>query len=210
MVAWPWPQRRTEKAAENRLAARQRSCSRWSSTDAAGSTSPHGVARRCIAPDGPDSVLRALKALGNPRRALDALYDLVDGLVAAVEAHFGHDCALTLYMGETFRVWLDSWQSVRKELKRDNNDAAPYDLSKIPEIFDKVRFDARHNARKLDLRSVYPRFDDLVSRAKTLSAAQIMPLSRARSPSRRRSLAAENTSWLRALWSRRRSPWVLR
>ena len=81
--------------------------------DAAGSTSLHGVARRCIAPDGPDSVLRALKALGNPRRALDALYDLVDGLVAAVEAHFGHDCALTLYMGETFRVWLDSGQQKR-------------------------------------------------------------------------------------------------
>ena len=70
---------------------------------------------------------------------------------------------------------LDSWQSVRKELKRDNNDAAPYDLSKIPEIFDKVRFDARHNAKKLDLRRVYPRFDDLVSRAKTLSAA-VTPL----------------------------------
>lgn len=143
--------------------------------DAAGSASARGAARRCIAPDGPDSVLRALKALGNPRRALDALYDLVDGLVAAVEAHFGHDRALTLYMGETFRVWLDSWQSVRKELKRDNNDAAPYDLSKIPEIFDKVRFDARHNAKKLDLRRVYPRFDDLVSRAKTLSAA-VTPL----------------------------------
>ncbi|KAH8083944.1 diphosphoinositol-pentakisphosphate kinase [Aureococcus anophagefferens] len=209
--------------------------------DAAGSASARGAPRRCIAPDGPDSVLRALKALGNPRRALDALYDLVDGLVAAVEAHFGHDRADALHGRDVPRLarlgaaqesdmpnfkgselgrlplvsadsWtsdhpsersrtvgafsgtrargtlalkrrritlvpprLDSWQSVRKELKRDNNDAAPYDLSKIPEIFDKVRFDARHNAKKLDLRRVYPRFDDLVSRAKTLSAA-VTPL----------------------------------
>ena len=51
-------------------------------------------------------------------------------------------------MGETFRVWLDSWQSVLKELKKGDKDDESYDLSKIPEIFDKVRFDARHNAEK--------------------------------------------------------------
>lgn len=116
--------------------------------DAATSTSRQGSMRRCIAPDGPDSVLCALRDLGNPRQALDVLHGLVQGLVDAVEGHAFEEHQGTLYMGETFRVWLDSWQSVLKELKKGDKDDESYDLSKIPEIFDKVRFDARHNAEK--------------------------------------------------------------
>lgn len=78
-------------------------------------------------------------------------------------------------MGETFGVWLDSWSTIRRDFRKDAAKAAPYDLSKIPEIFDKVKFDARHNHRRLDLGRVFPRFDDLVDRSQTLSAA-VTPL----------------------------------
>ncbi|KAJ8613248.1 hypothetical protein CTAYLR_004550 [Chrysophaeum taylorii] len=138
-------------------------------------TSAAARARRLVAPDGPASVLDALRRLGNPRRALDELYDLVDGLVRALERHDDDD-DVACYMGETRRVWLDSWRDVRTELRKPVQPPDwRYDLSKIPEIFDKVRFDAQHNATKLDLENAYPRFPDLVRHAQTLSQA-VAPL----------------------------------
>lgn len=130
-------------------------------------------ARLQIAPDGPASVLSALRQLENPRRALDRLYDLVDGLVVAVEAR-ADKLPDVLYMGETRRVWLDSWRDVKRELRCDDSEVR-YDLSKIPEIFDKVRFDAQHNLAKLDLENVFPYFPELVHHAQLLSQA-VAPL----------------------------------
>lgn len=133
-----------------------------------------------IAPDGPDSVLSSLEELRNPRRALERLYELVDGLVSAVESSLCDTAGCSnvtvplLYMGEKFEVWLDSWRDVRRELRKPLKDKSDkpekakkkkdkpekdkkdkpekdtgvtvpvydgftYDLSKIPEIFDKAR-----------------------------------------------------------------------
>lgn len=159
---------------------------------------PAARARRLIAPDGPASVLAALRELGNPRKALDRLYALVDGLVVAFErAHDNADACTTLYMGETLRVWLDSWRDVRLELRRivdkDNNSSLAeerleYDLSKIPEIFDKVLFDAQHNAAKLDIETVYPCFAELFVQARTLSRA-VAPLEFGGAADQRRDVA---------------------
>lgn len=138
------------------------------------------LARRLIAPDGPASVLTALRKLENPRKALDRLYSLVDGLVLAFEPCVadGKEEKM-LYMGETPRVWLDSWRDVRAELRRTSKGGQSteqrYDLSKIPEIFDKVLFDAKHNAAKLDMEIVYPPFWELFALARTLSRA-VAPL----------------------------------
>mmetsp|Transcript_9745 Transcript_9745/g.33689 ORF Transcript_9745/g.33689 Transcript_9745/m.33689 type:complete len:1217 (+) Transcript_9745:54-3704(+) len=166
-----------------------------------------------IAPDGPASVISALRSLGNPRTALDQLYDLVDSLVEAV-SFADYPPEMSLYMGESCEVWLDSWKDVRKELRRTAKkekkykdtkkeppapekadppaaEAAPgavYDLSKIPEIFDKVRFDAQHNASRLRLSTVFPRFGDLVQHARLLSRA-VTPLEYGASADERRQAA---------------------
>lgn len=132
--------------------------------DAAVSTSSFAKKRRLIAPDGPDSVLRALRELGNPLGALRDLYEEIDGFVNRV-AH--HEPDVVLYMGESFGVWLDSWKCIRREFYEET-----FDLSKIPEIFDKLRFDARHNAERLEFDGA---FGKLVKKASTLSRA-VAPL----------------------------------
>mmetsp|Transcript_20184 Transcript_20184/g.30750 ORF Transcript_20184/g.30750 Transcript_20184/m.30750 type:complete len:759 (-) Transcript_20184:58-2334(-) len=171
-----------------------------------------------IAPDGPASVLAALRQIKNPKKALENLYALVDGLVNALEAYClstNADPEQKLYMGETLRVWLDSWRDVRSELRKKHNpkkkdDIAKkkhedddneedniqklekedwhYDLSKIPEIFDKVRFDAQHNAKTLGLYHTYPRFKELVAQAQLLSQA-VAPLEFGGTASCRRDIA---------------------
>ena len=133
--------------------------------DAASSDSKFAQRRRFIAPDGPDSVLRALRDLGNPLRALRDLYDEMSSFIEKVSQK---PCTEQLYMGESFGVWLDSWKCIRKEFY----DQKAYDLSKIPEIFDKLRFDARHNALTL---SFDAGFGVLVKKASTLSQA-VAPL----------------------------------
>jgi len=190
--------------------------------DSTGDEDERARLARLIAPDGPESVLAALHKLGNPRHSLEKLFELVDGLIKALEGQ-AVDADRPLYMGETFRIWrkgrveslldfgddhspnaleirgvfgprrrviperafcgltrscrLESWRDVRKELRRKakKGQGPVFDLSKIPEIFDKVRFDARHNARILAIAAAYPRFQDLVRHAQTLSSA-VTPL----------------------------------
>mmetsp|Transcript_13389 Transcript_13389/g.41332 ORF Transcript_13389/g.41332 Transcript_13389/m.41332 type:complete len:634 (-) Transcript_13389:17-1918(-) len=135
------------------------------------SISEHAARRRLIAPDGPAAVLRALRCIKNPKKALDELWALVDALVESV-ADIDEDEGPALYMGETFRVWADSWRSMRKEFRKDDG----YDLSKIPEICDKLRYDERHNAARLGLGEARcPEFSTLVERARALSRA-VTPL----------------------------------
>ena len=77
-------------------------------------------------------------------------------------------CTEQLYMGESFGVWLDSWKCIRKEFY----DQRRTTCRRFRRFFDKLRFDARHNALTL---SFDAGFGVLVKKASTLSQA-VAPL----------------------------------
>jgi hypothetical protein len=58
-----------------------------------------------------------------------------------------NDCnqLFTLYHGETFSLMLDRWEKLNKDflMKKENL----FDLSKVPDVYDMIRYDILHNSR---------------------------------------------------------------
>ena len=141
-----------------------------------------------FAKDCPDSIRRAIKAIGNPIKCLRRLHVLVGQLCAQLHSlveqeaitvsetvdpetgevmEIGVDPAETsymenshnldtharsnsadmgskLYLGETFSLMLDRWEKLNKDFF--DSKTGMYDLSKIPDVYDMIRYDILHNS----------------------------------------------------------------
>jgi inositol hexakisphosphate/diphosphoinositol-pentakisphosphate kinase len=49
-----------------------------------------------------------------------------------------------LYLNETFSLMLDRWEKLNKDFK--NKKTGMYDLTKVPDVYDMVRYDVLHNS----------------------------------------------------------------
>jgi len=120
----------------------------------------------CVGPVELSSLHNALKAVGNPRKTLfqirkvigDLLEQLDDmlGLMASDNENKleggeglrgeGGDEALSgikLYKGETLLELTERWRLLHKKLYDEDTDK--FDLSRVPDVHDNVRFDMLHN-----------------------------------------------------------------
>lgn len=113
------------------------------------------------------SVRAALQRLGNPRQTLARIHKLIDGLclqievlcrengewdnfssVAGEESTTEHavesapECSL--HLNETFSLMLDRWEKLNKDFR--NKKTMSYDLTKVPDVYDMVRYDVLHNS----------------------------------------------------------------
>jgi inositol hexakisphosphate/diphosphoinositol-pentakisphosphate kinase len=115
------------------------------------------------------SVSSAFTRIGNPRHALERMHELIGGicsdlehLSADFEAEASQDRTESnaseepplasavegapkgLYLNETFSLMLDRWEKLNKDFK--NKKTGMYDLTKVPDVYDMVRYDVLHNA----------------------------------------------------------------
>ncbi|KAL7555182.1 hypothetical protein ACHAWF_018982 [Thalassiosira exigua] len=113
------------------------------------------------------SLHRALNEIGNPRKTLIEIHSTIGNLVEQLDEMLGellsgdedvmeggeglkgkdgHDEALSgikLYKGETLLELTERWKLLQNKLYNEEKDT--FDLSRVPDVHDNVRFDMLHN-----------------------------------------------------------------
>ncbi|CAL8102596.1 unnamed protein product [Calicophoron daubneyi] len=98
-----------------------------------------------LVPTGAKSLVNAMHYVGNPRRACDRLF----GHVKRLGAHLlmlatspKDRNSIRLYQGESWELVLRRWGKLLKDFRSTGNE---YDLSKISDIYDNIKYDLQHN-----------------------------------------------------------------
>lgn len=100
-----------------------------------------------LAPLRTDSILQALATIKSPMDALRRLYDLIGKLKSEIQDLAqvkGIDEKTPLYTGETFLLMSERWEKLFRDFYSAKTDK--YDLSKLPDIYDCIKYDLLHNA----------------------------------------------------------------
>ncbi|KAI2494334.1 histidine acid phosphatase [Fragilaria crotonensis] len=118
-----------------------------------------------VGPEEISSLHKALKAVGNPRQCLFKIHNTIGELLSQLEEMLGlissgdenqldgeglqgddENLALSgvkLYKGETLLELTERWRFIHSRLYDEDKDT--FDLSRIPDVHDNVRFDMLHN-----------------------------------------------------------------
>ncbi|ETV93146.1 hypothetical protein H310_12755 [Aphanomyces invadans] len=107
----------------------------------------------CVAPLGTKSIVDALHRLQNPKEALGKLYELIRQMKLEIKelAAEAEKTALSLnddrfnelYMGETYSLMSERWDKLHRDFYSAKSQE--YDLSKLPDIYDCIKYDMLHN-----------------------------------------------------------------
>ncbi|XP_038854503.1 inositol hexakisphosphate and diphosphoinositol-pentakisphosphate kinase 2-like [Salvelinus namaycush] len=102
-----------------------------------------------LAPTGSPSLVTSMKTIGNPVRTCDQVYALIQSLTSQIRRRLEDpkSADLQLYHSETLELMLQRWSKLERDFR---NKSGRYDISKIPDIYDCVKYDTQHNAT-LDL-----------------------------------------------------------
>lgn len=130
-----------------------------------------------VAPLNTRSILKALETIKNPMESFSRLHELIRRLKCEIQEHAqdkskcsGSFARLTvfdtlilycthlldadektpLYMGETFSLMFERWDKIFRDFYSAKTDK--YDLSKIPDVHDCIKYDLIHNSH-VQLRS---------------------------------------------------------
>lgn len=115
-------------------------------------------------PSNDRSVENALSFIKNPFDACSRVYDLITELnqIIKEKKEDEHLCEYHLYHGETWDLMQRRWSKLEKDFKLKNG---RFDISKVPDIYDCVKYDFLHNLHTLQ----YPRIEELYMYAKALA-----------------------------------------
>uniref|UniRef100_A0A4W5RAG2 Inositol hexakisphosphate and diphosphoinositol-pentakisphosphate kinase n=1 Tax=Hucho hucho TaxID=62062 RepID=A0A4W5RAG2_9TELE len=102
-----------------------------------------------LAPTCSPSLVTSMKTIGNPVRTCDQVYALIQSLTSQIRRRLEDpkSADLQLYHSETLELMLQRWSKLERDFR---NKSGRYDISKIPDIYDCVKYDTQHNAT-LDL-----------------------------------------------------------
>ncbi|CDI96917.1 inositol hexakisphosphate [Echinococcus multilocularis] len=101
--------------------------------------------RQALAPTGAKSLLNAMDYVGNPTEACAKLFGYVQRLanrVAMLTANLREREKINLYHNESWDLLLRRWGKLVKDFRSHNGD---YDVSKLPDIYDNIKYDIQHN-----------------------------------------------------------------
>lgn len=101
--------------------------------------------RQALAPTGAKSLLNAMDYVGNPTEACTKLFGYVQRLanrVAMLTANLREREKMSLYHNESWDLLLRRWGKLVKDFRSPNGD---YDVSKLPDIYDNIKYDIQHN-----------------------------------------------------------------
>ncbi|XP_029524481.1 inositol hexakisphosphate and diphosphoinositol-pentakisphosphate kinase 1 isoform X16 [Oncorhynchus nerka] len=98
-----------------------------------------------LAPTGSPSLVNSMKIIGNPVRTCDQVYTLIQRLTSQIRKRLEDpkSADLQLYHSETLELMLQRWSKLERDFR---NKSGRYDISKIPDIYDCVKYDTQHNA----------------------------------------------------------------
>ncbi|XP_061520591.1 inositol hexakisphosphate and diphosphoinositol-pentakisphosphate kinase 2 isoform X4 [Phycodurus eques] len=98
-----------------------------------------------LAPTSSASLVNSMKIVKNPVGTCDQVYALIQSLTAQIRKRMEDpkSADLQLYHSETLELMLQRWSKLERDFRMKNG---RYDISKIPDIYDCVKYDVIHNA----------------------------------------------------------------
>lgn len=94
------------------------------------------------------SVLKAMQFIGNPRVACTKIHSMMAKLMDRIKELKGDPKAsdMKLYHGESWELMNRRWGKLVKDFLRPDGF---YDISKVPDIYDCIKYDLQHNSKVL-------------------------------------------------------------
>ncbi|XP_068847457.1 inositol hexakisphosphate and diphosphoinositol-pentakisphosphate kinase 1 [Capricornis sumatraensis] len=97
-----------------------------------------------LAPTGSTSLLSSMALIQNPVKVCDQVFDLIENLTHQIRERMQDPKSvdLQLYHSETLELMLQRWSKLERDFRQKSG---RYDISKIPDIYDCVKYDVQHN-----------------------------------------------------------------
>ncbi|CAL8351430.1 unnamed protein product [Merluccius merluccius] len=98
-----------------------------------------------LAPTTSTSLVNSMKIVENPVSVCDQVYTLIQSLTAQIRKRMEDPASadLQLYHSESLELMLQRWSKLERDFRMKSG---RYDISKIPDIYDCVKYDFIHNA----------------------------------------------------------------
>ncbi|XP_061678443.1 inositol hexakisphosphate and diphosphoinositol-pentakisphosphate kinase 2 isoform X4 [Syngnathoides biaculeatus] len=102
-----------------------------------------------LAPTGSPSLVNSMKVIQNPVQTCDKVYALIQSLTSQIRRRLEDPKSsdLQLYHSETLELMLQRWSKLERDFRMKSG---RYDISKVPDIYDCIKYDTQHNS-SLDL-----------------------------------------------------------
>ncbi|XP_071371586.1 inositol hexakisphosphate and diphosphoinositol-pentakisphosphate kinase 2 isoform X2 [Centroberyx affinis] len=103
-----------------------------------------------LAPTSGTSLVKSMQMIKNPVKTCDKVYSLIQNLTLQIRQRMEDPKSsdIQLYHSETLELMLRRWSKLEKDFKMKNG---RYNISKIPDIYDCIKYDVQHNSSlKLD------------------------------------------------------------
>ncbi|XP_009668412.2 inositol hexakisphosphate and diphosphoinositol-pentakisphosphate kinase 1 isoform X11 [Struthio camelus] len=103
-----------------------------------------------LAPTGSASLLNSMTFIQNPVEVCNQVFTLIENLTSQIQKRLEDpkSADLQLYHSETLELMLQRWRKLERDFRMKNG---RYDISKIPDIYDCIKYDVQHNcALKLE------------------------------------------------------------
>ncbi|XP_073533900.1 inositol hexakisphosphate and diphosphoinositol-pentakisphosphate kinase 2 isoform X11 [Phyllobates terribilis] len=97
-----------------------------------------------LTPTGSISQVKSMQIIKNPVKTCDKVYSLIQSLTSQIRQKMEDPkySDIQLYHSETLELMLRRWCKLEKDFKTKNG---RYDISKIPDIYDCIKYDVQHN-----------------------------------------------------------------
>ncbi|XP_064338898.1 inositol hexakisphosphate and diphosphoinositol-pentakisphosphate kinase 2 isoform X6 [Camelus dromedarius] len=97
-----------------------------------------------LTPSGSISLIKSMHLIKNPVKTCDKVYSLIQSLTSQIRHRMEDPKSsdIQLYHSETLELMLRRWSKLEKDFKTKNG---RYDISKIPDIYDCIKYDVQHN-----------------------------------------------------------------
>ncbi|XP_069608505.1 inositol hexakisphosphate and diphosphoinositol-pentakisphosphate kinase 2 isoform X1 [Ranitomeya imitator] len=97
-----------------------------------------------LTPTGSISQVKSMQIIKNPVKTCDIVYSLIQSLTTQIRQKMEDPkyADIQLYHSETLDLMLRRWCKLEKDFKTKNG---RYDISKIPDIYDCIKYDVQHN-----------------------------------------------------------------
>nr|XP_033785057.1 inositol hexakisphosphate and diphosphoinositol-pentakisphosphate kinase 2 isoform X2 [Geotrypetes seraphini] len=97
-----------------------------------------------LTPTESTSLIKSMHIIKNPVKTCDKVYCLIQSLTSQIRQRMEDPKStdIQLYHSETLELMLRRWAKLEKDFKTKND---RYDISKIPDIYDCIKYDVQHN-----------------------------------------------------------------
>ncbi|XP_077620670.1 inositol hexakisphosphate and diphosphoinositol-pentakisphosphate kinase 1 isoform X3 [Crocuta crocuta] len=97
-----------------------------------------------LAPTGSTSLLNSMAIIQNPVKVCDQVFALIENLTHQIRERMQDPKSVDvqLYHSETLELMLQRWSKLERDFRQKSG---RYDISKIPDIYDCVKYDVQHN-----------------------------------------------------------------